>query len=170
MHVNSSKLWIFVNNQTVQQSRFRREYPDFAWKSRLLANTRSGRIGNISISTRVVLFSSNSHKKERNAEFLTLISRKTEETAKVAIKPPKIFDKKEHQKFPWGACPQSPLAKGAQFRRLRQYLSKNFIPIQVAIRVRSREFYDKNKHWGVKNLLNYLIKSGDLIGREAKNR
>ena len=40
------------------------------------------RIGKIPISTRAVIFSSNSHKSKRNAEYLTLMSRKTEETAR----------------------------------------------------------------------------------------
>ena len=39
-------------------------------------------VGKIPISTSVVIFSSNSHKRKRNAEFLTLISPKTEETAR----------------------------------------------------------------------------------------
>ena len=39
-------------------------------------------IGKIPISTHVVIFSSNSHKRKRNAEYLTLMSRKTEETAR----------------------------------------------------------------------------------------
>ena len=42
-------------------------------------------IGKIPISTRVVIFSSNSHKRKRNAEYfyyLTLMSQKTEETAR----------------------------------------------------------------------------------------
>ena len=38
--------------------------------------------GKIPISTRVVILSSNSHKRKRNAEYLTLVPRKTEETAR----------------------------------------------------------------------------------------
>ena len=48
----------------------------------------------IPISTRVVIFTLNSHKRKRNAENLTLMSRKTEETARVAIKFPMIFEKR----------------------------------------------------------------------------
>ena len=39
-------------------------------------------IGKIPISTLVVIFSSNSHKRKKNAEYLTLMSRKTEETVR----------------------------------------------------------------------------------------
>ena len=49
------------------------------------------RIGKIPISTRVVIFLSNYHKRKRNVEYLTLMSQKTEENTKVAIKLPKIF-------------------------------------------------------------------------------
>ena len=86
-------------------------------------------IGKIPISTRVVIFSSNSHKRKRNAEYLTLMSRKTEEKfvmkkkpAKVAIKLPKIFDRMifvlEHQKWHFRASRfrhfQTPLANISQ--------------------------------------------------------
>ena len=94
-----------VLTQTVQPSRFRRDYPDFVWKSWIPGDQYEIGVGKIPISTRVVIFSSNSHKRKRNAEYLTLMSRKTEETArnikqnqvllcrkyKVAIKLPKIF-------------------------------------------------------------------------------
>ena len=63
----------------------------------LLENPESqllcGRDRKIPILTRVVIFSSNSHKRRQNAEFLTLMSRKTEETERVVIKLPKIFDR-----------------------------------------------------------------------------
>ena len=79
-------------------------------------------IGKIQISTRVVMFSSNSHKRKRNAEYLTLVSREIEETArnikdfltKVVVRTPENgISEPQDLKISWGACPQTPLAKGA---------------------------------------------------------
>ena len=128
MHVNSSKLWIFVNNQTVQQSRFRREYPDFAWKSRILANTRSGRIGNISISTRVVLFSSNSHKKRTKCRILNSDITKNWRNCKSCDQTTEDFWQKRTPEISLGGMPPEPPSKGCSVSTLKTVSLKKFYP------------------------------------------
>ena len=94
-------------------------------------------IRKIPISSHVVIFSSNSHKRKRNAEYLTLMSRKTEETARNCRRFLTEIVMSEHQKWHFrasrfknflGGMPPDPSSK-RRLRRLTEYLSENFIPI-----------------------------------------
>ena len=78
-------------------------------------------IGKIPNSTRVVIFSSNLHKRKQNAEYLTLMSWETEETARnidrnCYVRTPEMsFPGRLNSRFKnfLGAFPQIPIAKGA---------------------------------------------------------
>ena len=89
--------------------------------------------GKILISTHVVIFSSDSHKRKRTAEYSTLISRETEKNYK---KIRKIFGTEISEPLDLklsegggGHAPRPPYKLKSGLRRLRQYLSEKIIPI-----------------------------------------